>query len=110
MRQRVAHARPQQLAGSGVLLPAGQKKPLGQSAQPVDPGSPWYVPSGHVEQSGVRSAAAKLPALHSTDCVEPATQKEPAGQSVHSASSPRSVSAEKLPAGHGSAAAAPTGQ
>ena len=38
-----------------------------------------------MEQSGVPSAAAKLPALHSTAAVDPATQKEPAGQGEHSA-------------------------
>ena len=99
-----------QLAGSGVLLPSGQSKPSGQSSHVTAPELLAWVPATQLAHSPDRSVAAWLPAAQSSGAVEPATQKLPAGQAVHSSVSVRLVDAEYEPATHGRAAAARAGQ
>ena len=60
--------------------------------------------------SGLRWSAAKLPTLQLIGATEPATQKAPGGHGPHESALARLVLLAKLPAVHGSGAAAPSGQ
>ena len=78
--------------------------------QLVCPSTSWYVPAAHGEHSAAPSAALNEPGAHGDGAVEPVEQLLPAVQAVHSEAATRMVALEKVEAGQGSAAAAPSAQ
>ena len=81
-------------AGSGVLLPSGQRVPLGQTLQRTAPFLAEYFPSSQELQRPLPVPSAKLPALQLTGEEDPATAKLPGGLNEQSDESARPVLSE----------------
>ena len=96
--------------GSGADDPAGQYDPGSHSIHSVCPGSSWYLPPSHGEQEGIPAAGAMEPAVQGVGAVEPVEQEWPTVHGVHSSLLVKLVAFEKVVAGQGSAAAAPSPQ
>ena len=87
-----------------------QCRPGEQSSQVVAPSSDWKEPSGHFEQAGAPSPAAKVPAEHGVGATLPVEHEWPTGHAVQLSACHRSVPLEYEPDGHGSGADAPSAQ
>ena len=74
------------------------------------PDASWNDPAGHVAHSELWGELVNVPGAQGVADVEPVAHAEPGGQSVHSPEPVRLAVFEKVPAGHGSGADAPSGQ
>ena len=96
--------------GSAALAPLGQKEPWSQASQLVSPPADWKLPAAHGTHTSSPSTAAIVPGLHWLGVTLPVLQLWPTVQSVHCEALTRLVAVVKVPAGHGSAAAARSSQ
>ena len=80
------------------------------ASQLVCPAWPWYVPPAHGVHCEALSLALNEPGAHGDGAVELVEQLLPAGHGVHCSALVRSVESEKVVAGQGSGAAAPSEQ
>ena len=96
------------MGASFRLAPLGQKSPASHSLHAIAPVSFWYEPDEHMVHCADEAVGAWLPGLQAVGETTPVPHALPAGHDVHSAALLRLSALEKLPDGHGNAAAAPS--
>ena len=97
--------------GSAALAPSAQKEPAVHSSHAVEPGCSWKVPAVQKTQLPCMVRLLNVPALQLVAAELPTGQNTPVPQAMQSLAlfmtTPRRL---VVPAGQGSAAAAPSGQ
>ena len=98
--------------GDGLEAPREQYAPGEHAMQAVDPKSGWNSPAAHASHAPLDTLSANAPGEHCACSAEPVGQKYPASQGRQSAVLVIAaiVSFARVPAGHGSGAAAPSRQ
>ena len=100
------------MAGGALRAVRMRSHPSVHASHAVLPSSAWKVPAAHLAHVSCCGCALYVPGAHGCASAEPTGQKVPSGQMMQSLSESitASVTSLRLPAGHGSAAAAPSAQ